>query len=326
MNLNFNSWRKFLRTGLVVVLAAFVILCTVVYWRDARAIRDGRVHEYRTEHSGLLNPAEAEVGANVFPVSEYLIEIGELKGVDHFESAIRLNDLQFLHPDGKQYGSLPNETPCELSQILLRFYKNTSETSSAGYPEVVDTVLEPFAGPAVRCFGLRGDTLKRRPSIKYGWAVVHGTPERYPFDEYTLRLEPEEQVDYTGTVTNSPPELIKVTANDPRYNISSFAVDKGVALVTLRRSSFLRVLALFLLAVLLGFVVYLTTIKSNTQLLPSILGYVAGVWGIRSIISTSAPLFPTVTDYVALVLLGLVVWIALWKLTRPNQPAETASK
>lgn len=85
-------------------------------------------------------------------------------------------------------------------------------------------------------------------------------------------------------------------------------------------------LAVFLLAVLLGILVFLTTIRSNTQLLPSILGYVAGVWGIRSIISTSAPLFPTVTDYVALVLLGLVVWIALWKLTGPNQPAETAGK
>lgn len=319
MDIHYGGWRIFIRAGTLVTLLAFLVLCTIVFRLDARRINPAPVYVYQAPPSGQVDPGEAAIGDHIYPISGYLIEIGELKGVNHFESSIRLNDFHFVHENGQRDDRTISEE-CELSKISLYFYKNSHETSSSGYREV-DGALNVFEGPPVKCYALGGD--RTRAAQTYSWVVLNGTPGSYPFDEYTLRLDPEEVVIFSGTATNSRPELIKVTATDPRFNISSFVIDKDAALVTLRRPLLLRVLAVYLLAVLIGFIIYLLTISSNTQLLPGILGYVAGVWGIRTIISSSAPLFPTLTDYLALLLLGLVAWIALWKLTRPNKPDET---
>ena len=303
---------------LVVSILGFLALMALAYVVDLRNSGTARTYEFTMKRSGTYNEAEWAV-TGAYPVSTYDIDIGELKAVNQFSSKIKLSNLHFLRGDNNQ----PDNTDRQIRDLRLRFYfASTSEDTSNKF--VVDNVVPNIVDVPIMTSAL---DLEKRPPKDFIWTASENSAAFYPFDRYSLSLLTEEELDTPGAVTNTPPELLKVRLTNPRFTATDFVRSSQgglpIGFVILKRPWLLRILAVCLLVVALVFVSYLFTLKTPKDFLPGTLGYVAGVWGMRNIIATDAPMFPTIIDYVSMILLGIVAILVITKLFFSRQPASS---
>lgn len=299
--------RKYYKSGMLIILIGFLITCTFAYYVDTQRNTTLPVYELRPLHSQEQDEFEASQ-SGVYPITTYDITVSEFKGANRFESKVKLSNLDFERPKGNTV-EVPDPV---LYDIFLRFY--FASPSQKQSESRVDAEVSITDGKPIKLDDIDSAYVEHISPRDFVWTASESSASLYPFDSYVLSLNTEEEAEYTGVIgTNSAPEKLRVMVINPRL-VSSFTVNNGIGFVHLRRPWLLRMLAIFLYAVLIAFVYYLFTLKSLKQFLPSALGYVAGIWGIRSIISTDAPTFPTITDYASLILLGVVEWIVAWKL------------
>lgn len=301
------------RIVLAIGLLGFLLVCAVAYSTDLRSVGTSQVYEFRLPPSGKYNPTEGAI-TGVYPTSTYDIDVGELKAVNQFNSKIKFSDFAFLGIDNHE----PRSDEREIRDIRLRFY--FSSLANDRKAPVVDSVVPIIDKP----INYRELDLENRPPKDFVWTASENSAVFYPFDRYVLGLHVEEQVDTPGAVTNTPPESFNVRLTNPRFIASkvvrSSAGSLDVGFIVLKRPWLLRILAVCLLIVSLVFVSFLFTLKTPKEFLPGSLGYIAGVWGMRNIISTDAPVFPTITDYLAMVLLGMVALLIVVKLLLSRKP------
>jgi hypothetical protein len=295
------------RIVLAISLIGFLLICAVAYSIDLRSVGSAQAYEFRLPPSGKYNPSEGAI-TRVYPTSTYDIDVGELKAVNQFNSKIKFSQIAFLGIDNHE----PSHDDREIRDIRLRFY--FSSLANDKKPPVVDTVV-PIIEKPINYLEL---DLEKQPPKDFVWTANENSAVFYPFDRYVLGLHVEEQVDIPGAVTNTPPESFNVRVTNPRFIASkvvrSSAGGLDIGFVVLQRPWLLRILAVCLLIVSLVFVSFLFTLKTPKEFLPGSLGYIAGVWGMRNIISSDAPVFPTITDYLAMVLLGVVALLIVVKL------------
>jgi hypothetical protein len=141
----------------------------------------------------------------------------------------------------------------------------------------------------------------------------------YPFEDYILNI----QVDLRGKndtekplsvlVVNEIDEAIILKDCGPGYSFDNNSPDLNSFNFLLKRHRFLRAMAIILYLVASIFLIYIATLEETAKVMANCLGYIAALWGIRSIIIGSAKLFPTMIDFLTLALYLLVVIIIFYK-------------
>lgn len=232
-----------------------------------------------------------------FPKTEYLIDINDFKQ-RQFQCNIWLKELSFPCIDRKK----SYFDSARFEGLLLRSY---IFDSSLKYPNKVDwvaTFLENKEGKY--CYELP-PLIETVPSKTILWTPNTETSIFYPFDSYKFHLNFEEQASYTGIGTNTAPEKITINCKAPNFILTKQSLND----FNLTRSWTFKIIALVFVILVSFYSIYLWSSKSKTDVLAQCIGLFTGVWSIRTIISTNAPIFPTIIDYFT-----LIVFVALGTL------------
>ncbi len=236
-----------------------------------------------------------------YPVSEYEIEINEPIGLVGFSCDIWIKSLGFK----KQGRFLDSDDDCYVTDIVLRSYQiNPDKRNKIDW----STVIYENERNKQECYSI-GAIVEKMPPQNVRWSFSESSPELFPFDTYEFDLKFEEETEYTGVLTNKQPEQITIKLNHPNFNITSVSPDK----IILRRKYFLQFVTLFFLALVVVFTYYLFRQKTLADFYPKIIGLFVGIWGVRSILVTDAPVFPTVVDYFTLGAMILIAGIIIDK-------------
>ena len=162
---------------------------------------------------------------------------------------------------------------------------------------------------------------------------VHGTPQRYPFDDYTLLLglvvsaAGEER---TPVIANDPrvvQRTVSLTLEDqvPQLNMSSpvpvdpetvrSPSDPGAFLLVDRvewsRPLYLRILTVILVVLISASGVFALGMRTLGELVLGIGGIILGIWGVRSVVVQTPLPDVTLID----IILGFVILMMLLGLT-----------
>ncbi|WP_152269181.1 hypothetical protein [Agriterribacter humi] len=272
-----------------VLLILLIVITSIFFYKDAYNI-NSIVYNYpsdRQDTSALF----------FYPQSEYLIEINDLKQ-RQFQCNIWLKDFNFFYLNREK--SFFDST--KFGNLLLRSY---IFDSTLKYPNKIDwivTFLENKEGSY--CYEIPS-FIETLPSKSVSWTPNIETSIFYPFDYYKFHLDFEEQASYIGMVTNISPEKITVNCKAPNFIITK----NGLGDFELSRSWTFKTIAIVFLVLISFYTIYLWSNKSKTDVLAQSIGLFTGVWSIRTIISTNAPVFPTIIDYFT-----LLIFIALGTL------------
>ena len=161
----------------------------------------------------------------------------------------------------------------------------------------------------------RNPTGDRWVTIEFGEFEMDVLDRRdfYPFDGYELSFN------YTihGNYGWYEPDELKLRSAtnliflNPRYEMTDLGREGfRMRVGRLRLQQFLT-MTLILIEIL--FLLYLLTIVNTHELLAKSLGYLLGLFIIRQILVTSAPMFPTFVDYSTLFLFCVVFFLMLFK-------------
>jgi len=151
-------------------------------------------------------------------------------------------------------------------------------------------------------------------------------PFWYPFEEYLMNVK----IDFRK---NGRVATLNLTAFDRvdqatiakcthGYSFDGASTDPNGFTLVLRRHLFIRFTAIILYAVAVLFLFYIWKRENASQLFASSLGYVVALWGIRGVIVGPTNLFPTIIDFLTLILYLAVVAILIHRwlidLDRPE--------
>ena len=160
---------------------------------------------------------------------------------------------------------------------------------------------------------------------------VEGRPVLYPFDRY--RAEFGVDISHVAKAGENAVPL-KVTTLVQDYLAAFHMADARNELTfqreasalspitpnsfsfTLVRDNFLRMFTIYIYAVAFVFLIYIGFRRTIQELLPQSLGYFAALWGIRNIIAGKVDIFPTLIDYLTLMLFTMLVIIIIGRLLR----------
>jgi hypothetical protein len=160
---------------------------------------------------------------------------------------------------------------------------------------------------------------------------VAGDPFLYPFDSYKAEFGIL-LMNLSGKQQKAAP--IKVTTIVENYLPGFYMTDTKDALTfqkeaassakeilpdntfsfKLMREKFIRLFTLYIYSIAFIFLIYIGFRRSIQELLIQSLGYFAALWGIRNIISGKVEIFPTIIDYLTLILFTMLVLIIIGRL------------
>ncbi|WP_194972540.1 hypothetical protein [Aquiflexum lacus] len=251
-------------------------------------------------------PADEQDTLFCFPKTEYLIDINDFKQ-RQFQCNIWLKDLSFpcldrekSYIDSARFGSL-----------LLRSYIFDSSIEYSNKVDWIATFLENKEGEYVYKLPPLIETVTSKTIL---WTPNKETSIFYPFDSYKFHLSFEEQASYSGIVTNIDPEKITITCKVPNFIITK---DSGYDF-NLSRSWTFKIITLVFVILVSFYTIYLWSKKSKTDVLAQSIGLFTGVWSIRTIISSDAPIFPTVIDYFTLIVFVALGTLLIFKTVEKN--------
>ena len=160
---------------------------------------------------------------------------------------------------------------------------------------------------------------------------VSGNPFLYPFDSYKaefgislMNLSGEQQkaapIKVTTIVENYLPGFYMTDTKDAltfQKKAESSAKEilpENTFSFKLMREKFIRLFTLYIYSMAFIFLIYIGFRRSIQELLIQSLGYFAALWGIRNIISGKVEIFPTIIDYLTLILFTMLVLIIIGRL------------
>jgi hypothetical protein len=170
------------------------------------------------------------------------------------------------------------------------------------------------------------DRLERRFQFK-----VSGNPVLYPFDTYRAEVgikllrvtkptapSGKPALDYIRVTTRVQESLADFHMTDQRHELTfqeearkSNVLEENTFSFTFVRDRFLRSFTVYIYAIALGALIYIGFSRSPGELVGGALGYFAALWGLRNIIAGKIEVFPTVVDYITLLLFSLLVIIVI---------------
>ena len=276
-----------MKTTAFLLLILLIATTSFFFFKDTTGKREF-VYDFPTDKQDTIF---------CFPKTEYLLEINDFKQ-RQFQCNVWLKDLSFpcLDREKSYFDSARFES------LLLRSY---ILDTSLEYPNKVDWVATFLENKVNKyCYELP-PVVETAPSKTILWTANKETSTFYPFDSYKFHLNFEEQASYTGIGTNTAPEKITISCKAPNFVIrKKFPND-----FELRRSWTFKIIAIVFVTLVSFYTIYLWSKKSKADVLAQSIGLFTGVWSIRTIISTNAPVFPTVIDYFT-----LIIFIALGTL------------
>jgi hypothetical protein len=160
---------------------------------------------------------------------------------------------------------------------------------------------------------------------------VSGDPFFYPFDSYKaefgillLNVFKQEQravpIKVTTIVEDYLPGFHMADTKDAltfqkeaEASTKEILPDNTFSFV-LVREQFLRLFTIYIYSLAFIFLIYIGFRRNTQELLLQSLGYFAALWGIRNIISGKVEIFPTIIDYLTLILFTLLVLIIIGRL------------
>lgn len=151
----------------------------------------------------------------------------------------------------------------------------------------------------------------------------------YPFESYVLNI----QIDYLKKNSDETPiilavenridETIMIKKCEPGYSFDKNTTDFNSLHLILRRHRFVRLMAVILYIIAICFLVYIARLQETKDVLTSSLGYIAALWGIRGIIIGPSKLFPTIIDFITLILYVAVFIIVVYRLLFNSKPTPS---
>ena len=158
---------------------------------------------------------------------------------------------------------------------------------------------------------------------------VEGRPVLYPFDSYRAEFgidishvaKAGEKAAPLRVTTLVQDYLAAFHMADVKHELTfqkeaaaSSPVTPNSFSFTLVRDNFLRMFTVYIYAVAFVFLIYIGFRRTIQELLAQSLGYFAALWGIRNIIAGKVEVFPTLIDYLTLMLFTMLVVIIIGRL------------
>ena len=145
----------------------------------------------------------------------------------------------------------------------------------------------------------------------------------YPFDAAQIAIRP----DGCANLENCPDgggihfQKVVVTLSDGLLQDENFAIGHtltaGAITLQVRRHLFLRTMTVYVFVIVIVFLAQLVRLQTARELLPSSLGLLAAMWGLRELlIPSSVRIFPTLVDYAVLLGFGVVFLLLSFRLPR----------
>lgn len=169
-----------------------------------------------------------------------------------------------------------------------------------------------------------------KPKAGGAWQQVRipykSNPYLYPFERYTMNL-------HVGLSKDGNEAPIKLYVSDDiieivpyrclnGYSFEGNAASPNAFAVTFMRHRFVVVTFVILYAIAGIFLIYIWQRGETSAVMTNSLGYIAALWGIRQIIAGNVKLFPTLVDFITLLLYLIVITIAVRKwLFGPKTPS-----
>lgn len=147
-------------------------------------------------------------------------------------------------------------------------------------------------------------------------------PEHYVLDFHIKYENANHDVPIKLQVLNQIDELI-VAPCAGHYSFETSAAEANSFSISLRRHGFMKSIAAVLYLIAFIFLAYIWKEKTTSGVLTNSLGYLAALWGIRQVILGSAKLFPTVIDFVTLLLYLIVACIVIFKWLVGEKPSNS---
>ncbi len=141
----------------------------------------------------------------------------------------------------------------------------------------------------------------------------------YPFEDYVLNIQIDfkrksgEEIPLNVAMENRIDETIIIKRCETGYSFDRNTTDSNSFNLILKRHRFVRATAVILYSIAFAFLFYIATREETSKVLTNSLGYIAALWGIRGIIVGSSKLFPTIIDFVTLILYVAVFIIVAYK-------------
>ena len=280
-----------LKKIILFILILFISIITFIFYNDV----------HKTDRLVFNNPSDEPDSMFFFPNTEYLIEIDGFKQ-RQFQCNIWLKSLSFEYLDEEKacYDSAKFES------LLLRSYI-TDATSYYSYQlDWISIFLENIEKNY--CYKIP-PYIERISSKNITWTPNIETSIYYPFDSYKFHLNLEEQSTYTSVVTNISPEKVTIVCKLNNFCI----VKKGINEFILKRLWTFKLITIIFILLIIFYTIYLWISKSTINILTQSIGLFVGVWSIRTIICTNAPVFPTVIDYFTLVIFITLGTLLIYK-------------
>jgi hypothetical protein len=170
---------------------------------------------------------------------------------------------------------------------------------------------------------------------------VSGDPFLYPFDSYNAEFgisllnafkqeQPAVPVKVTTIVEDYLPGFYMTDTKDAltfqkkaEASAREILPDNTFSFV-LVREQFLRLFTIYIYSLAFIFLIYIGFRRNTQELLLQSLGYFAALWGIRNIISGKVEIFPTIIDYLTLILFTLLLLIIIGRLLQEYYEKEKA--
>jgi hypothetical protein len=145
----------------------------------------------------------------------------------------------------------------------------------------------------------------------------------YPFDSARIAIAPDGCADLEDCPNGGGIHFrkVQVALSDGLLQDENFAIGHrvGAGGITLqvRRHLFLRTMTVYVLVIVVVFLAQLIKLQTARELLPSSLGLLAAMWGLRELlIPSSVRVFPTLVDYAVLLGFGVVFLLLSFRLPR----------
>jgi hypothetical protein len=282
-----------MKKSALIILAVMIVIITYFFYKDSSNEKEIEFEFASDIHQDTIF---------LRPYSEYAIELIDLRQ-RQIQSNVWLKNLYFSYSDNEKNYS---DTSKFVSLTLRSYLLNKSNKSHKIYKiDWVNTFLENHKGEQCRVLG---NYVEASPFRTMLWTPNKANSIFFPFDSYQFNLEFEEQAEYDGVITNISPEKISIDCKIPNFSIQKISDTQFI----LTRSWTFRIITIIFIILILFYTAYLWVNKSKADILTQSIGLFTGVWSIRTIVSTNAPIFPTIIDYFTLLIfiaLGLLLII-----------------
>jgi hypothetical protein len=299
---SFYQTRKF-RTILATILIIWLLVCFI--WS---VVKDFQARRFQQRLEAFISP---------FKVDNYVLKL----------NSINLEEQKVMGTLALEVGVSPDiykdfpKVPRKLPQYYFGALEYNDLSSYFGfipYSEKFIKIFEFFV-PSYKKKSIKEPSLgKPSPDTIDVRLNTVGNPELYPFDKYLIaghvtcityeEQNPPKIINDTKygeslSIKNSIPGVFVRLPRETEYKrMVEFNNHKNRFALMIERSFYLRFMTILLGIIALVSAIYIGFIIALDKILMHAMGYVLGLWGIRSILIGGVKIFPSYFEYAVLLM------------------------